>query len=299
MDEKNSLKPRLEAEISVNFLNEHVDAPGVTDGLEFELEVIHLIRTELGRLDALDLRRRADKPDTTYLFGQHARDVAQDLEAVCRHLGADERVATALYYLALVHDVGKLFLPFEIWGTGEKPSKDFKALRRAHGPIGAAYLAGDPSLIDTHVPAQILPYLKGEQPIDDILPGELKSAVSWGPEKWAEIRESIESSPFTGKKTAFMPLAVAAALRHHEPTGTRAPDNQPCWLKLLALIEDLSGNMTERPHFDAAGRGTTLDEAVDHMREEGAGDHDLALLDLIHRVKKGREPAFSPGDPAP
>lgn len=299
MTEKKPLKSHLETEIPVNFLHEHVDASDVPGGLEFELDVIHLIRVELGRLDALDIRRRTVKPETTYLFGQHAREVAQDLEAVCRHVGANERVATALHYLALVHDVGKLFLPFEIWGTEEKPSKDFKALRRAHGPIGAAYLAGDPALIDAHVPARILPYLKGEYPMDEILPGELSGKVSWGAEKWEDLRKTIENSPFKGKKTAFMPLAVAAALRHHEPTGTDAPENQPCWLKLLALIEDLSGNMTERPHFDTAGRGTTLDEAVEHMREEGPESHDLDLLDLIHRVKRGRDLAPSPVTPAP
>lgn len=259
-------------------------------GLDIEPDLIPLILSDLSRLDLLDQRRLAIAPDTTYLFGLHAREVAQDLGAVSRALGTQEHVAQTLHYLALVHDVGKLFLPFEIWATQEKPSKDFKALRRTHGPLGAAWLTGDFDQIPRHAPAPLLPYLEGRAPLDDILPTEIRGKISWGPERWHSLKNAMDSSPFKGKKSAFLSLAVAATLRHHEPTGTKAPENQPIWLKLLALIEDLSGNMTERPHFQSAGRGTTLEEAIAHMREEGPENHDISLLDLIFQVKKTAQP---------
>lgn len=288
------LKARLEAEIPANFLYEHDSS----DHPAFELDVVPLIAVELGRLDALDLRRRSVDPDTTYLFGQHAREVAQDLEAVARALGAEERVATALHYLALVHDVGKRFLPFEIWGTQEKPSKAFKALRRAHGALGAAYLSGDPALVEAHADPEVLPLLKGQKPLDDIVPREIRGKIAWSPAHWQKIAEEIAASPFKGFQTSFLPMAVAAALRHHDYTGRRAPEGQPLWLKLLALMEDLSGNMTERPHFASQDRGTTLEEALAHMREEGPEIHALDLLALIGSVKGAEPPASLPGKQA-
>ncbi len=269
-------------------LTSHLDAD--LRGRDIEPDLIPLILRDLSRLDSLDQRRLAVAPHTTYLFGIHAREVAQDLEAVSRTLGAKAHVAQTLHYLALVHDVGKLFLPFEIWATQEKPSKDFKALRRTHGPLGAAWLTGNFDLITQHAPASLLPYLEGRAPLDDILPTEIRGKIPWGPEQWVSLKNAMDSSPFKGKTSAFLSLAVAATLRHHEPTGTKAPENQPLWLKLLALIEDLSGNMTERPHFQSAGRGTTLEDAIAHMCEEGPENHDISLLNLIFQVKRNTQP---------
>ncbi|MCB9978172.1 MAG: hypothetical protein H6862_01005 [Rhodospirillales bacterium] len=279
-----SLKIRLEQEIPVNFLYEHDSK----DYPVFELDVVPLITHAVEGLRRLDTHRLSVNPNTAYLFAPHALEVAQDMEALARHLGAAESVATGLYYLGLVHDIGKLFLPPEIWETTpEKPSGAFKALRRTHGPLGAAYLSGDPDfLAPPYVSMDVLPFLRGEKPLAGIVPGNLAGRV---PERmdFEGLLDAIKSSPFRNQKTGFLPLAVTAALRHHEITGTAAPPDQPVWLKLLAVLEDLSGNRVERPHFNIHGRGTSLIQALDHMREEGPETHDLMILDLISSVKTG------------
>lgn len=285
MESTQSLKTALEREIPVHVLYEH-DSNGRP---AFELDVVPLITHAVEKLRRLDAHRLSVNPNTAYLFAPHALEVAQDMEALARHLGADERVATGLYYLGLVHDIGKLFLPPEIWETTpEKPSGAFKALRRTHGPLGAAYLSGNPDfLASPHVSVDVLPFLKGEKSLSGIVPNHLAGRV---PERmdFDGLLETIKSSPFRNQKTAFLPLAVTAALRHHEPTGTAAPPDQPVWLKFLAVLEDLSGNRVERPHFNIHGRGTSLIQALDHMREEGAEPHDLMILDLVSSVKAGK-----------
>lgn len=291
MTSTQSLKIRLEQEIPVNFLYEHDSK----DYPVFELDVVPLIAHGIERLRRLDALRLSVDPDTTYLFAPHALEVAQDMEALARHLGAAEHVATGLHYLGLVHDIGKLFLPPAIWETtSEKPSGAFKALRRTHGPLGAAYLSGDPDfLAPPRINVDVLPFLMGEKPLSDIAPDSLSPRL---PEKidFGMILDAVNASPFRGQKTAFLPLAITAALRHHEPTGTDAPADQPLWLKCLALLEDLSGNRVERPHFNASERGTSLGEAITHMREEGQKTHDMALLDLISGIKTEKRPLSGP-----
>lgn len=294
---EDTLRSRLEEAFPIDFLSER----NGTGRAVFALDVVPLVEAELQALETLDAQRQARHPGTNYLFAEHARAVAQDLEAISRHIGAAPRIAGTLRYLALVHDIGKQFLPIDVWDTREKPSKDFKALRRAHGTLGAAYLTGDALLVADQIPAPILACLTGQTPLDAIVPDEIKGRIVWGPRAWHAVEDRIAHSPFKGLQTAFLPLAASAALRHHEFTGTRAPEGQPVWLKLLALIEDLSGNMTERLHFAQAGRGTSLADAAAHMRAEGPDSHDLALLDLIEKVKSSallppppRKESFTP-----
>lgn len=286
-----TLKETLRREIAVDFLYEHDDQ----DYPAFELDVVPKIEQALSGLRQLDTHRLMASPETTYLFAPHALEVAQDMEALAHHLGTPEHVATGLYYLALVHDIGKLFLPPEIWETSAaKPSGLFKALRRTHSPLGAAFLSGNTGFLEPpYVPEDVLPFLKGEKPLSEIASGEITSRL---PDRidFGKILDIIKTSPFLGQTTAFLPLAVTAALRHHEKTGSDAPPDQPLWLKLLALLEDLSGNMVERPHFAAAGRKTSLSEALAHMTEEGEKTHDLGLLSLISRIKSEDQPILCP-----
>jgi hypothetical protein len=277
------VKTALCAEISVDFLYEH-DAQ---DHPAFELDTVPRIEEILTRLRALDARRLSVRPDTAYLFAVHALEVASDLETLARFVDAPESVATGLYYLGLIHDVGKLFLPSAIWETSTvKPSGLFKALRRTHAPLGAAFLSANPDFLSTpYIDEDILPFFRGKISISSLVPADLAHRI---PDRipFEEILQAVVHSPFKGHQTAFLPLAVTAAFRHHEKTGTDGPKDQPVWLKCLALLEDLSGNMVERPHFTAAGRGTSLSEAVDHMREEGSNTHDLGLLSLIQCAKE-------------
>ncbi|HRC25806.1 MAG TPA: hypothetical protein PKX87_00050 [Alphaproteobacteria bacterium] len=289
-----AVRAALCAEISVDFLCEH-DAQ---DRPAFELDIVPQIEELLKRLRALDARRLSARPDTSYLFAVHALEVANDLETLARFVGAPESVATGLYYLGLVHDVGKLFLPPAIWETSTaKPSGLFKALRRTHAPLGAAFLSANPDFLSTpYIAEDILPFFRGEKSISGLGPPDLAHRI---PDRipFEEILEAVVNSPFRGHQTAFLPLALTAALRHHEKTGTEGPKDQPVWLKCLALLEDLSGNMVERPHFVAAGRGTSLPEAVQHMYEDGLNTHDLGLLSLIRRAKEQGCPfGIGPGD---
>lgn len=278
----NPLKETLCSELPVNLLYEHDEA----NTPAFELEIVPQIEVALTRLRHLDAKRLASCPDTTYLFALHALEVATDLETLARRIGVPEHVSTALYYLGLVHDIGKLLLPPGLWETSaEKPSGLFKALRRTHGALGAAFISADPRFLEApYIEEGVLPFLKGEKPLLQIVPRDLVSKLP-NTLDFEVLGKTITSSSFGTSKSAFIPLAVTACLRHHEKTGTDGPQDQPLWLKFLALLEDLSGNMVERPHFAAAGRKTALVDAVHHMCEEGEKAHDLSLLKFIKQTK--------------
>lgn len=287
------LKQILEDELTIDFRAE-TDAAGAC---VFTRDILPLIEDSLCALGALDEARLRDVPETNYLFEPHAHEVANALARIARAAQAHPGVETSLRAVALLHDVGKLLLPPQIWNTTlEKPQDGFKALRRAHGPLGAAYLMGDWAVVEKHVPDHIRACLQGTSPMESLIPPSLRSGFSWGPEQAHRLRASIEQSPFKGKETAFLPLAATGALRHHEPTGSDAAPLAPqsVWLKLLALVEDLSGNMVERPHFHSAGRATHFDAAIAHMRAEGARAHDLGLLEIVAAFGGGNEPERKP-----
>ena len=46
-----------------------------------------------------------------------------------------------MYWAVLLHDIGKMQLPVEIWDKTEKPSEQMKAFRRNHTRLGAESFA--------------------------------------------------------------------------------------------------------------------------------------------------------------
>ncbi|MCB1682346.1 MAG: HD domain-containing protein [Rhodospirillales bacterium] len=92
------------------------------------------IEDQLQKLAAFDARR---PKETTYIFHEHARRVAQDVKNACLHLHLGDAVANNMYWAILIHDIGKMQLPIEIWDKAEKPSEQMKAFRRTHTRLGA------------------------------------------------------------------------------------------------------------------------------------------------------------------
>lgn len=92
------------------------------------------ILSQLEELKKLDAQRPSD---ATYIFHEHAQRVAKDVQKTCRHLHLGRRVADAMYWAILPHDIGKIKLPVKIWDSEEKPDENLKTLRRSHTTLGA------------------------------------------------------------------------------------------------------------------------------------------------------------------
>ncbi len=92
------------------------------------------IEKVLQKLEEYDARR---PQDTAYIFHQHAKRVADDVKETCLYLGLGEKVANNMYWALLIHDLGKVHLPVDIWDIPEKPQDDIKARRRTHTELGA------------------------------------------------------------------------------------------------------------------------------------------------------------------
>lgn len=121
------------------------------DGFNFEDDDIcqrifkPFIEKYMAQLAALDAQRPAG---IHYIFHEHARRVAKDVEQTCLKLGLGETVARNMYWATLPHDIGKARLPAEIWDTQEKPSDELKALRRTHTILGTKIVDEDLGEID-------------------------------------------------------------------------------------------------------------------------------------------------------
>lgn len=98
------------------------------------------IHKKLDELAAYDSRRPAG---SNYIFHEHAKRVAQDIKAACLHLGAGETVAENMYWALLIHDIGKMQFPPELWDSDEKPSQTLKTYRRTHTEKGARQFEKD------------------------------------------------------------------------------------------------------------------------------------------------------------
>lgn len=98
------------------------------------------ILKQLDLLAAYDAKRPAG---STYIFHEHARRVAQDVNDTCLHLNLGETVAENMYWAVLIHDIGKMQFPPEIWDSDEKPSDNIKAYRRTHTEKGAKQFEKD------------------------------------------------------------------------------------------------------------------------------------------------------------
>ncbi|MBK6895173.1 MAG: HD domain-containing protein [Alphaproteobacteria bacterium] len=96
------------------------------------------ILEQIQKLAAFDAKR---PKDTTYIFHEHAERVAQDVKKTCLHLHLGDAVANNMYWAVLLHDIGKMQLPVEIWDKTEKPSEQMKAFRRTHTRLGAESFA--------------------------------------------------------------------------------------------------------------------------------------------------------------
>ena len=96
------------------------------------------IEAQIADLAAYDAERQANaREDITYIFHEHAKRVAKNIEKTCLHLGLSEVVARNMYWAALPHDIGKCKLPLDVWDTEEKPTDGLKKFRRTHTLLGA------------------------------------------------------------------------------------------------------------------------------------------------------------------
>lgn len=78
--------------------------------------------------------------EVTYLFHEHTQRVAEDMYKTARHIGLGEHTAQNMKWAMLPHDLGKRFLPLELWDMMSKPEDDIKRVRRSHTQKGADYV---------------------------------------------------------------------------------------------------------------------------------------------------------------
>ncbi len=91
------------------------------------------IDTEMELLAEFDAKRPYG---ITYVFHQHAKRVALDVQNTCKHMGLSKNVARNMYWATLPHDCGKRKLPVSIWDQEDKPDGELKQLRRTHTELG-------------------------------------------------------------------------------------------------------------------------------------------------------------------
>jgi HD-GYP domain-containing protein (c-di-GMP phosphodiesterase class II) len=66
--------------------------------------------------------------------------VSQDMFDLALKLGANLAQADLLSRVSILHDIGKRFLPVEIWDIEGKPDEAVKAQRRRHTQLGVDYI---------------------------------------------------------------------------------------------------------------------------------------------------------------
>ncbi len=116
------------------------------DDFDFETDEIcqtvfkPYILEKMEELADFDAQRPAD---TKYIFHEHSERVAEDVRNTCLHLGLSEHVANNIYWATLIHDMGKMQLPVDIWDSEEKPTDDLKQHRRTHTTLGRTQFEKD------------------------------------------------------------------------------------------------------------------------------------------------------------
>lgn len=113
----------------------------------FQDSIRPFIERELEALRQFDEKRMewAEKNlpagyEVTYLFHEHTQRVAEDMYKTARHAGLGEHTAQNLKWAMLPHDIGKRFLPLELWDMISKPEDDIKRVRRSHTQKGADHV---------------------------------------------------------------------------------------------------------------------------------------------------------------
>jgi HD-GYP domain-containing protein (c-di-GMP phosphodiesterase class II) len=99
------------------------------------------IDDQFAQLAAFDDLRPSDRLNK---FHDHSKRVAEDMKALARKMGYDDSMCDVLYAVTLIHDIGKMDLPLEIWDFNEKdehgvpikPPESLKQERRRHTELG-------------------------------------------------------------------------------------------------------------------------------------------------------------------
>jgi HD-GYP domain-containing protein (c-di-GMP phosphodiesterase class II) len=219
----------------------------------------------------------------TYRFADHAKRVAEDMRRTALHLGWGEAAAEALYWAMLPHDIGKRFLPVELWDRMDKPDEALKALRRSHVERGAEYvLSLPPPLYDSN--------------------DEVKRILNWKflPEFILSTIFNYFPLPFPWRKSErmyeheiknhpFLTLMLDIMLNHHEQMdgkghrGVKGADLSPP-VRLACIVESFDGYATARPHF--GDRDISIEGVLNRMRtEKGADVFDMELFEAFAEVK--------------
>lgn len=85
---------------------------------------------------------------SAYKFHIHAQDAANDVRQSCLTLGLSDKVANNMYWATLIHDLGKIELPVEIWDLPTSPTPKQRALKRTHIDLGVQKFEKDFEHID-------------------------------------------------------------------------------------------------------------------------------------------------------
>lgn len=95
------------------------------------------VNEQLKKLEAYDSLRPVGH---IYEFHLHSNRMASLMHRLSLSMEHSNDVADSLYWASLPHDIGKIFLPVEIWDTIDKPNEDEKNLRRTHTSLGLKVL---------------------------------------------------------------------------------------------------------------------------------------------------------------
>ena len=217
----------------------------------------------------------------TYRFADHAKRVADDMHRTALHLGWGEAAAEALYWAMLPHDIGKRFLPVDIWDRMDKPNEALKTLRRSHVERGYEYVLNLPPPLYTPNDElnamwnRMLGYKKIIFPIFD-------GYKLLHPRDWLPYRYAIKKHP-------FMRLMRDIMLNHHEQMdgkghrGVKGADLSPP-VRLACIVESFDGYATARPHF--GDRDISIEGVLNRMRtEKGADVFDMDLFEVFAETK--------------
>ncbi len=99
------------------------------------------IDDQFAQLSAFDDLRPSDRLNK---FPEHSLRVAQSMRSLAQKMGYDDNMCDVLYAVTMIHDIGKMDLPVEIWDFNErdengaplKPPESLKEHRRQHTKLG-------------------------------------------------------------------------------------------------------------------------------------------------------------------
>lgn len=82
----------------------------------------------------------ADAVDSKSKSREHSRRVAQTAKEICDFLELNEKTTDLIYYAALLHNIGQISLPEEIFSSSDKPAPDVWNRLQNHPNIGVNLL---------------------------------------------------------------------------------------------------------------------------------------------------------------